>query len=76
MSKKRLYMTKREYDDWVDNKKDRFGDNPLGWPSHVRQTMREIAIVEEVEVELVQASFPFSNTGVTNGKGGTSETYN
>jgi hypothetical protein len=76
MAKKRFYMTKRKYDDWKENKKERFGDNPIDWPPHVRQTMREIAIVEEVEVELVQASFPFSNTGVTNGKVGTNETYN
>jgi hypothetical protein len=65
MTKTKVLFTTIQYKFWLAAAKERYGQNMLDWPKGVRDYHNKIELVKEVKIELVQGSFPYSNTGVT-----------
>lgn len=65
MAKTTVLFTSIQYKLWLAAAKERYGQNKLDWPPHIRAYHNKIEIVKEVQIELAQGSFPYSNTGVT-----------
>lgn len=67
---KKLQMTRGEFDLRMIDYAERYGNNPLDWPSGLRAMIAKFEIVREVSLEWRQLRLgepsPYGNTGVTN----------
>lgn len=61
-----VYITEKEYSEWIKAAKKNYGNNPLEWPEHLRKSFRALSIVQVEPLKPVQMRIPYSNTGVGN----------